>query len=371
LRAARETAISRIRHIPAILYHRREEGALSPRLLPKSAAAARRAKIEHLRVLSEDAGVEPHPKMVGADRIRRHPPEPAPLVSLIVPTHNRADLTGPCLEGLLLRTTYPNFEIIIIDHQSDEPETKALLQSVSCDSHVRIMPYQGAFNYSDMNNKAAALARGSIIGLINNDIDVIDADWLAEMVALAAKPEYGAVGAKLLYPDRRLQHAGVVLGLGGTAGHLYWGAKAAECGYLGRLELPSNVLAVTAACLVVRKALFDEVGGLNAVDLPVGFSDIDFCFKLAARGYLNVWSPYALLYHHESPTRGFDHISPEKAARAEREWAYMQKTWGEIFPYDPFYNANLSLDNLDCELATPPRRSKPWKKPAVDKRARS
>jgi glycosyltransferase involved in cell wall biosynthesis len=365
LRASRETVRSRIRHIPAILYHWRrpteENTSFSQRQLEKCVDAARRAKIDHLRALGEDATVEPAPELENyCDRIRRKVPEPAPLVSLIVPTKNAAHLLRPCLDGLLHRTDYANFEIIVIDHESDEQETIALLQEAARDPRVRVMPYQGEFNYSDMNNKAVALARGELIGLVNNDIDVIAPDWLTEMVSLAIRPENGAVGAKLLYPDGRVQHAGVIVGLGGGAGHIFATAQGNEPGYFGCLQLTSNFTAVTGACLVVRKSLFQEVGGLNAVDLKVAFNDVDLCLKIAARGYLNVWTPHALLYHHESPSRGLDHEDPVKNARSQREVAYVRSQWGQVLDNDPFFNPNFSVFSRYCELAAPPRRIRPW-----------
>ncbi len=224
LRASRETTPARIRHIPAILYHRRHvagDDAASKANLQKGVEAARRARTEHLLAIGDGSTLEPHPLTKLYDRVRRPIPEPAPLVSLIVPTRNAAYLMRPCLDGILHRTGYQNFEIIIIDHESDEPETIELLREASLDPRVRIMPYQGEFNYSDMNNKAVALARGELIGLINNDIEVIESDWLTEMVSLAVRPENGAIGAKLLYPDGSVQHAGVLVGMGGGAGHIF------------------------------------------------------------------------------------------------------------------------------------------------------
>lgn len=362
LRVSRETSPERIRHIPAILYHWRSstvKSSFSESQLQRCVDAARRAKSDHLRATGDDSIIEPHPFLPQWERVRRMVPTPAPLVSLIVPTRNRADLLRPCLDGLMRRTAYPNLEIIVIDHDSDEPETRELLREASLDPRVRVMPYHGAFNYSDMNNKAVAIAHGELIGLLNNDVDIIDSDWLDEMVALASRSEYGVVGAKLLYPDGSVQHGGVVLGVGGVAAHLHPGLGAKDAGYFGRLQLASNVSAVTGACLVVRKAIYDEVGGLNAADLTVAFNDVDFSLKVAARGYLNAWTPFALLFHHESPSRGTD-LQPEKAARFRREVLYMQRTWGKTLEADPFYNVNFSLANSNFELAIPGRRIKPW-----------
>ena len=364
LRASRKTTPAHIRHIPAMLYHWRgstDGHSFSQKQLDKCIEAARRAKTEHLRALDDDGIVEPHPTISYWERVRRPVPEPAPLVTLIVPTRNGAHLLRPCLDGIFHRTNYKNFEIIIIDHESDEKETIELLQEAARDPRVSIMRYQGEFNYSDMNNKAVALARGELIALINNDIDVIDPDWLTEMVSLAVRPEYGAVGAKLLYPDGSVQHAGVILGIRGVAGHFHVYADKDDLGYCSRLQITSNVSAVTAACMVVKKSIFEEVGGLNAVDLKVTYNDIDFSLKIAARGYLNVWTPYALLYHHELPSRGRD-LDPAKAARFQSEIRYMKTTWREILERDPFYNVNFSLKSPNCDLIMPSRRVRPWKR---------
>jgi O-antigen biosynthesis protein len=361
LRASRHTTPERIRHIPVVLYHRRaalETQSNSQTNSQRDADSARRARIDHLRALGENAVVEANPLVPALDRVRRRLPDKPPLVSLIVPTRNRADLLGPCLDGLLNRTDYPNREIIVIDHESDEAETLTLLRDVARDPRVRIMPYRGPFNYSDMNNRAVALARGELVGMLNNDVDVINSDWLDEMAALAMRPENGVVGAKLFYPDGSVQHAGVAIGIGGVASHFHLGASGDDPGYCGRLVLISNVSAVTGACMLLRKAVFEEVGGLNARDLAVAFNDVDFSLKVAAAGYRNVWTPFARLYHHESPSRGRD-VEPAKAARFLREVRYMQQRWATTLYEDPFYNVNFSLDNSDFKRGAP-RRSKPW-----------
>jgi glycosyltransferase involved in cell wall biosynthesis len=363
LRAANATRPEKIRHIPAILYHWRggsQTASFLERQLERCVTAARRAKTEFLLARNEPAEVLANPLAPNWERIRRAVPSPSPLVSLIIPTRNRHDLLGPCVEGLLHRTTYQQTEIIIVDHESDDRKTLALLKRLSADERVRVLPYKGPFNYSDMNNQAVIESRGEIIGLINNDVDIIEPEWLTEMTSLAVRPENGAIGAKLLYPNGRVQHGGVILGLGGVAGHAHLNASRNDSGYFGRLVLTSNVSAVTGACLVVRKSVFEEVGGLNAVDLPVAYNDVDLCLKIRAKGYRNVWTPFALLYHHESPSRGSD-MDADKIDRARREADYMRRVWGEELYADPYFNLNLSLQSKSFELAFPPRRVKPWR----------
>jgi GT2 family glycosyltransferase len=287
-------------------------------------------------------------------------PRPAPLVSLIVPTRDRPDLLGRCVDGLLNRTDYPAMEVLIVDHQSKLPETFELFKKLQLDTRVRIMPYIGPFNYSAINNMAVTKAKGSIVGLINNDIDVINPDWLSEMVSLSVMNDVGAVGAKLIYSNDRVQHAGIVLGVSGIANHFNYAMRRSNTGYFGRNVLTSSVSAVTGACLIVRKSAFEEVGGLNETDLAVAFNDVDFCLRLKKRGYRNIWTPHAELYHHESATRGAEH-TPENAERFQREIDYMRTNWGHEIDHDGFYNENFSTDISQCfQLAFPPRRKKPW-----------
>lgn len=361
LRAVNATSAEKIRHIPAILYHWRsgvEGSSFSETQLERCVKAACRAKKEYLLARKESAKVIPNPYAPGWHRICRAVPSPPPLVSLIVLTRDRHDLLSTCVDGLLNRTTYRPTEIIIVDHQSKDPRTRALLQRLSVDERVRILPYKGPFNYSDMNNRAVANAKGKIVGLLNNDIDVIEPEWLSEMVSLAIRPENGAIGAKLLYPGDGVQHGGVILGLPWGAEHVGKGAQRNDLGYFGRLAVTNNVSAVTGACMVLRKSLFEDVGGLNP-DLAIAFNDVDLCLELHARGYQNVWTPFALLYHHESVSRGRD-ATQDKIVRAAREWDYLRMKWGHALEIDPYYNVNLSLQNPVFGLAFPPRRIKPW-----------
>ncbi|MEN3381591.1 MAG: hypothetical protein V7608_1635, partial [Hyphomicrobiales bacterium] len=279
---------------------------------------------------------------------RPRPDLPAPRVSLIIPTRDRADLLRACIRSIRSRTDYENFEILIVDNGSVEAATRQLFAELSADRSIRILPRPGPFNFSGLNNAAVREATGSIIGLVNNDIEVTHGEWLGEMVALAMRPQTGCVGAKLLYPDGRIQHAGVVLGLRGIAGHAYCFAPADEPGYLDRLRMAHNVSAVTAACLLVRREVYDQVGGLDE-SLTVAFNDVDFCLRVAAAGYLNLWTPFAELIHHESVSRGRD-LTAAKARRFADEHAIMQRRWGAALLDDPYYSPHLTRDAEDFSL---------------------
>ena len=281
-------------------------------------------------------------------RLRYRVPTPAPRVSLIIPTRDNAALLAACVRSIRARTRYPDYEIIIVDNGSVEAATKKLFAELGTDPTVRILPRPGPFNFSALNNAAAREAKGTILGLVNNDIEAIDEGWLDEMVALAARPEIGCVGAKLLYPDGRLQHGGVIVGLGGVAGHAHRFAPASEPGYLQRLRCVQNVSAVTAACLLVRRHVFDQVGGLDE-SLTVAFNDIDFCLKVRAAGYRNLWTPFATLTHRESVSRGQD-FTPAKARRFADEYAMMQRRWGADLLADPYYSPHLTYDRNDFSV---------------------
>lgn len=272
----------------------------------------------------------------------------APRVSLVIPTRDNADVLETCIRSIRSRTHYQNYEILIIDNGSVEAKTKRLFADLTSDSSIRILPMPGPFNFSKLNNAAAREATSEILGFVNNDIEVTREDWLGEMVALAMRPETGCVGAKLLYPDGRIQHAGVVIGLGGVAGHGHRLARTDDPGYLGRLCFVQNVCAVTAACLLIRRDVFDEVGGLDE-SLTVAFNDVDFCLRVRAAGYLNLWTPFAELIHHESVSRGRD-LTPSKAKRFADEYATMQRRWGAELLSDPYYSPHLTYDREDFSL---------------------
>jgi GT2 family glycosyltransferase len=256
------------------------------------------------------------------------------------------------------KTEYPSFEIIIVDNASDDPATLNLLEQVSSEPDVRVVRYDAPFNYSAINNLAAGHARGDLFCFLNNDIEVIDGSWLSEMVSHAIRPEIGAVGAMLLYPDNRIQHAGVLLGPGGVANHAFCGLPAEAPGYFNRARLTQNYSAVTGACMVVRKQVFNQVGGFNEQDLPIAFNDVDFCLRVRAAGYRNLWTPFARLCHHESISRGSEN-TPEKQKRFAREIDYMRQKWGPVLDDDPAYSTNLALTIPPFDLAWPPRSLAP------------
>lgn len=276
--------------------------------------------------------------------------EKPPLVSLLVPTRDGVDILRPCVDRILQLTSYRHFELLILDNQSTCLNTLAYLDEVEArDPRVRVLRWNHPFNYSALNNFGVRHARGDIIGLVNNDIEPLNGDWLSEMVGQVLRPDIGCVGAKLYYPNGTLQHGGVILGLGGVAGHAHRFFPRQADGYCGRLKLVQNLTAVTAACLLVRKDVFNEVGGLNEPRLAVAYNDVDLCLKVHHAGYRNLWTPYAELYHHESISRGADD-TPKKRARWLREMAYMRHTWSDLLDNDPAYNPNLTLVYEDFSL---------------------
>ncbi|HJU39780.1 MAG TPA: glycosyltransferase [Tahibacter sp.] len=354
LRCVERLRPDQIAHIPHVLYHWRSVAGSTARADGEKSYthdASQRALREHFARTGVAATVE-HTAQ-GYFRSRYALPDPLPKVSLIVPTRDKVHLLRMCLDGLLERTDYPALEVIVVDNQSSEPQTLDYFATLRGDPRVRILPYDQPFNFSAINNFAAAQARGDVIGLINNDIEVIDPGWLRELVAYAARDDVGAVGAKLYYPDDRIQHAGVVVGFGGVAGHSYQRMPRACPGQMNRANLVQNLSSVTAACLLLRREVYEKVGGLDE-NLCVAFNDIDFCLRIRDLGLSIVWTPYAELYHHESASRGYED-SPEKLARFHREIRFMQERWGERLLADPAYNPNLSLDTEPFELAWPPR----------------
>ncbi|NHB09655.1 glycosyltransferase [Burkholderia cepacia] len=339
-------------HIPSILYHARtsaQDQFDTATDADKQAGYLALANYLQRSGIAADARITAH-----GYRVRYRLPEPCPMVSIIIPTRNGLLLLRQCIESILRRTTYSNYEIIVVDNGSDERETLDYLAALSTHERIEIVRDDRPFNYSALNNRACARARGDYIALVNNDIEVISPDWLEEMLGQATRPEVGAVGAKLLYSDDTVQHAGVILGLSGAADHIHRGLQRHDPGYQARAAVVQSLSAVTAACLVVRKSLYIEIGGLNEASLPVAFNDIDFCLRIRSAGYRIIWTPFAELYHHESATRGEDN-TPEKKRRSDGEVAYMRQHWADFMADDPAYSRNLTLDRAQCQIAWPPR----------------
>ena len=356
LRCSEKTSRQQIHHIPYLLYHwRAVEGSTAKATDEKDYAsdAGLSALRDHLSRQLPGATVEagPYPTTY---RVHYPIPQPAPKVSLIIPTRNGHAILKNGIDSILQKTTYSNFEILILNNQSDEQQTIDYLAEIDDGDQVRVIDYNHPFNYSAINNFAAEQARGEILGLVNNDIEVISPGWLDEMVVHVVREEVGVVGAKLYYPDEKLQHGGVILGIGGVAGHSHKHYPREHPGYFSRLALPQEMSAVTAACCLVRRTVFEEMGGLDAEHFKVAFNDVDFCLRVREAGYRNIWTPYAELYHHESISRGYED-TPEKQARFRAEVTAMKKRWGHLLACDPCYNPNLTLEDEQFNLANPPR----------------
>ncbi|HYD82931.1 MAG TPA: glycosyltransferase family 2 protein, partial [Opitutus sp.] len=355
---------TRIHHIPRVLYHWRAIAGSTALVVDQKSnypfIAAKKALADHLT----RAGVTAELVAVAGFhwRIKRALPATAPKVSIIIPTKNGENLLRLAIGSILAKTTYPKFEVIVVDNRSDDAGALAYFDELRR-TGVRVLRYDEPFNFSAINNFAVRAAEGSILAFLNNDLEVLTPDWLDEMVSHAIRPEIGCVGAMLYYPNDTIQHAGAVLGLTGPAGKDGVAGHAFKCfprgaeGQRNRLRLVQNYSAVTAACLVIRREIFDTVGGYNERDLAVAFNDIDFCLRVLKAGYRNLWTPFAEFYHHESASRGLED-TPEKIARFQRETAYMRRMWAPLLDNDPAYNPNLSLQHEDFSLSFPPRTAR-------------
>lgn len=355
LRCTEKVKNEQIIHIPRVLYHWRIHAgstAMSPGEKPYAQIAGQSALNEHLKRI----GISAQAELLdfGMYRVHYNLPSELPLVSLIIPTRNAKNLVKQCVDSIFERTAYQHYEIILVDNGSDEHDSLDYFAQIAKLPNVRVVRDDGPFNYSALNNRAVGLANGEIIGLINNDIEVINSEWLGEMVSLALQPGAGAVGARLWYPNDTLQHGGIIMGPLTLAGHAHKHLPKGHHGYFGRASLIQGMSAVTAACLLVRKSVFLEVDGLNETDLKIAFNDVDLCLKIGKAGYQNIWTPNADLYHHESATRGIED-TPEKRMRFIGEVHYMQEKWKDIIDCDPSYNPNLSFEKEDYSIAAPPR----------------
>jgi len=347
----------KIFHIPKVLYHwRMHSGSTAGNHNVKSYAD--RAAKKALKDAVERRGEKVKSILTTPDNpgvyIVRYPITDCKLVSIIIPTRNLGDVLDRCLKSIFEKTTYPNYEIIVIDNGSDEPETQAIFAEWKVRESNRFNCYKFniPFNYSRINNYAVTKAKGDYLLFLNNDTEVITSDWLEAMVEQVQRPSIGAVGALLLYPDHMIQHAGVVMGIGGVAGHSHKNFPVSHQGYVSQLVSVNNYSAVTAACLICRREVFEKVGGFDE-QLAVAFNDVDLCLKIVEHGYRNIYLPHAVLYHHESKSRGAENTL-EKQRRFLQETEIMKQRWMDIIDRDPCYSPHLTREREDYSLKVVP-----------------
>ena len=341
----------KITHIPKVLYHWRchmDSTAADPSSKAYAYEAGRKAVREHYQRLGIDAKVEmterpgwyrSHVKVQGN-----------PLISVIIPNKDHTDDLELCLFSMTRKSTYRNYEILIVENNSEKEETFEYYRKLP-DRYpkARVLTWEKEFNYSAINNFAAKQAKGEYLLFLNNDVEILTPDWMEEMLQNCQQENVAAVGAKLYYPDDTIQHAGVVLGLGGIAGHIMCRASKEDPGYFGRMISVQEISAVTAACMMVKKSDFDAVGGLDET-FQVAFNDIDLCMKFRAAGKKIIFTPYAELYHYESKSRGLED-TPEKQFRFDKEVKRFQEKWAQQLEMgDPYYSPNLSVTEGDCSL---------------------
>ena len=326
-------AASHVVHVPHIVCH-------YPEGTGARAGAGLSARVEAVGRHIKPLGGSAKAGNFGLVEVSWSLPADPPLVSIIIPTRDQVELLRTCIESVLGLTSYPRIEIIIVDNGSVEPAARQYLAELVEDSRIRILTHDAPFNFSELNNLAAAEATGDFLCLLNNDTEVISGEWLDELMRYAVQDHVGAVGAKLLYPDGSIQHAGVVIGIGNAAGHAHRLLANEDAGYYARAHATHQVSAVTAACLVIAKRKFQAVGGLDAKNLKVAFNDVDFCLRIQAAGWTNIYCPRAVLVHHESKSRGSDSLK-RNIKRYQEELAYLQKRWGTETCVDPAHHPNL------------------------------
>ena len=337
-------------HVPEILYHWRTHKASTadnPASKMYAFEAGKRAIEAHLERTGTKGEVS-HTQDLGFYRVK-YPVQGKPLVSVIIPNKDEKETLQTCLEMLEKNTGYQNFEIIIVENNSTTDEIFRYYKELSGNRKIHLLRWGKEFNYSAINNFAVAHAKGEYLLFLNNDVKSINPDWLEEMLGVCQRPEVGGVGAKLIYPDNTIQHAGCVIGMGGIAGHMFVDMPADRTGYLHKASLLQDMSAVTAACLLMKKEVFEQAGGFTE-ELAVAFNDVDLCLKVRKNGYLIVYDPYVKLYHMESKTRGAED-SKEKVRRFQTEIEYMRCHWIDILKNgDPCYNKNLSLTKWNYSL---------------------
>ena len=345
---------NKIVHIPKVLYHWRcHQGSTSENPESKLYAfeAGKRAVEAHLKRMGIEADVE-HGIKYGMYRVR-YKRKSAPLISVLIPNKDHKKDLELCIRSLQEKSTYRNFEIIIVENNSEEEETFRFYEELQKQNkNIRVVTWEGGFNYPAINNFGETFAKGEYLLLLNNDIEFIDGDCLEEMLSYCMRPEVGIVGARLFYGDDTVQHAGVIIGLGGIAGHAFAGLPRTDYGYMAKAVCTQDLSAVTAACMMVRKSVYEEAGGMEE-GYAVAFNDVDFCLKVRALGYLVVYNAAAQAYHYESKSRGLED-TPEKVERFHQEMRLFKQRWGAIIDAgDPYYNVNLTLDRQDFTYRNP------------------
>jgi O-antigen biosynthesis protein len=337
----------------------RDDAAALDRVLasvPPAAVGHLRRVLYHRRARAERGG-EPRKKRSDVPAsppsglpVGGPPPGDAaewPTVGIVIPTRDRADLVAACVRGLTEGTDYPRYEIVIVDNGSTAPDALALLRDLKNDARFKVLERPGPFNFSALSNDGARATQAPVLVFLNNDIVVLESGWLKPLVRLAVMPQIGVVGAKLLFPDGRIQHAGVVLGFGGIAGHPYRRMPADHPGYCNRLATPHEIGAVTAACIAVARHKFEAVGGFDADNLPVDLNDMDLCLRISEHGWTNLWTPDAVLVHLQSASRGID---PDPFVFYRQERTYFVRRWAEKIRDDPYFHPALSLFSHDVAL---------------------
>lgn len=346
-------------HIPRILYYwRSHKGSVASSIDAKTYAinAAKGAVADRLTRLGyKNFEIESTRAFATIFRIK-YELTSRPLVSIIIPNKDHVDDLSRCVESIINLSTYDNYEIVIVENNSETAEIRTYYEEISRHPRVQVVEYKGDFNYSKINNFGVQYAKGEYLLLLNNDTEVITPDWMEELLMYAMRKDVGVVGAKLYYPDKTIQHAGIVIGLGAhrTAGHTHYRIPEANVGYMGRLCYAQDVTAVTGACMMVSKALYEELGGLDE-SFTVALNDVDFCLRVREKGLLNIFTPFAELYHYESKSRGSDK-KDERALRYQQESDRFRVKWADALAKgDPYYNPNFSLDHSDFTVN--------WKKP--------
>lgn len=338
-------------HVPRILYYwRSHKGSVASSIDAKTYAidAAKGAVADHLTKLGyRNFEIESTRAFATIFRIK-YELTSRPLVSIIIPNKDHVDDLSRCVESIINLSTYDNYEIVIVENNSETAEIRTYYEEISRHPRVQMVEYKGDFNYSKINNFGVQYAKGEYLLLLNNDTEVITPDWMEELLMYAMRKDVGVVGAKLYYPDKTIQHAGIVIGLGAhrTAGHTHYRIPEANVGYMGRLCYAQDVTAVTGACMMVSKALYEELGGLDE-SFTVALNDVDFCLRVREKGLLNIFTPFAELYHYESKSRGSDK-KDERALRYQQESDRFRVKWADALAKgDPYYNPNFSLDHSD------------------------